>query len=85
MVATECVLIVNESIMAMSCMHQGLLGIHTKDCEGWWSSDCCGSVAEHWRLKPEVLGSTPGDCRPFHFLLLLPHNIIYYRATQASI
>ena len=22
---------------------------------------CRGSVAEHWRLKPEALGSTPGD------------------------
>ena len=21
----------------------------------------CNSVAEHWRLKPEVLGSTPGS------------------------
>ena len=25
-----------------------------EDCEGWWLSGCCGSVAEHWRLKPEV-------------------------------
>ena len=23
-------------------------------CEGWWLSSCCGSVAKHWRLKPEV-------------------------------
>ena len=25
-----------------------------EDCEGWWSSGCRGSVAEHWWLKPEV-------------------------------
>ena len=25
-----------------------------EDCEGWWLSGCHGSVAEHWRLKPEV-------------------------------
>ena len=25
-----------------------------EDCEGWWSSSCHGSVAEHWQLKPEV-------------------------------
>ena len=22
--------------------------------EGWWLSGCCGSLAEHWWLKPEV-------------------------------
>ena len=29
-------------------------GQHVEDCEGWWLSGCRGSVAEHWRLKPEV-------------------------------
>ena len=28
--------------------------VHIEDCEGWWPSGCCGSVAEHCRLKPEV-------------------------------
>ena len=28
--------------------------VHIEDCEGWWLSSCRGSVAEHWRLKPEV-------------------------------
>ena len=28
--------------------------VHIEDCEGWWLSSCCGSVAEHWWLKPEV-------------------------------
>ena len=23
-------------------------------CDGWWLFSCRGSVAEHWRLKPEV-------------------------------
>ena len=40
--------------------------VHTEDYEGWWSSGCHVSVAEHWRLKPEVscmcTGLTPGDC-----------------------
>ena len=37
---------------------------YIENCEGWWSSGCRGSVAEHRWLKPEVsgvLGSTPGD------------------------
>ena len=28
--------------------------VHIEDCEGWWLAGCRGSVAEHWRLKPEV-------------------------------
>ena len=40
-----------------TCAYKGL--------EGWPLSGCCGSVVEHWRLKPGVQGSTPGDCRFF--------------------
>ena len=28
--------------------------VRTENCGGWWLSDCCGSVAEHWLHKPEV-------------------------------
>ena len=28
--------------------------VHTEDYEHWWLSGCHCSVAEHWRLKPEV-------------------------------
>ena len=28
--------------------------VHIEDCEDWWLSSCCGSVAEHWWLKLEV-------------------------------
>ena len=28
--------------------------ISVEDREGTWLSGCCGSVAEHWQLKPEV-------------------------------
>ena len=28
--------------------------VHIEDCEGRWLAGCRGSVAEHWRLKPEV-------------------------------
>ena len=31
-----------------------ICAVYIEDCEGWWSSGCCGSVAEPWRLKPEV-------------------------------
>ena len=51
--------------------------VHIEDCEGWWLSNCCSSVAEHFRLKPGVLGSTPAGCRPFHFSLFLPHNFLF--------
>ena len=27
---------------------------HQESYPGWLLSSCCGSVAEHWRLKPEV-------------------------------
>ena len=37
--------------------------VHIEDCEGWWLSGCCSSVAEHWGLKPEALGSVAGICR----------------------
>ena len=38
--------------------------------EGWWLSDCRGSVAELAAQARGVLGLTPGDCRPFHFSLI---------------
>ena len=28
--------------------------VHVDDCEGWWLSGYRGSVAEHWRIKPEM-------------------------------
>ena len=30
--------------------------VHIEDCEGWWLSGCCGSVAEHWRLSQRCSG-----------------------------
>ena len=44
--------------------------VHIEDYEGWWLSGCRSSVAEHWLHKPGVLGSIPGDCRPFRFRLI---------------
>ena len=32
----------------------GTCAVHIEDCEHWWLSSCRGSVAERWRLKPEV-------------------------------
>ena len=41
-----------------------------QDCEGWWFSSCCSSVAKHWWIKQGVLGLIPSDCQPFHFFPL---------------
>ena len=43
---------IEESEKASS--RQELNPVHVEDCEGWWSSGCRGSVAEHWQLNPEV-------------------------------
>ena len=52
--------------------------------EGWVVvSGCCGSVAEHWRLKPEALGLTPGSTTflsfplPFQGLRTVTAQIIF--------
>ena len=31
-----------------------ICAVHIEYCEGWWLSDCYGSVAEHWWLKQEM-------------------------------
>ena len=50
--------------------------VHIEDCEGWWLSGCRGSVAEHWRLKPEVSWfRLPVAAGLFHLPLFSPHNI----------
>ena len=42
--------------------------VYIEDCEGWWLSGCCGSVAEHWRLKPKVSWvRLPAAAGFFHF------------------
>ena len=57
-------------------MLSGLLTLNAQDCEGWWLSGCCGSVAEHWRLKPEVSWvRLTVTASLFHFSLFSPHNI----------
>ena len=43
---------------------------------GGCMSGCRGSVAEHWRLKPEVSWvRLPATASLFHFPLFAPHNI----------
>ena len=49
--------------------------VHIQNCVGWWLSGCRSSVAEHRLHKPDVLGSIPSNCRPFHFPLFSPLNI----------
>ena len=50
-----------------------------QNCEGWWLSGCRGSVAEHWRLKPEVSWvRLPVAADLFHFPLFPPRYIQIY-------
>ena len=32
-----------------------------RELSRWWLSSWCTSVVKHWRLKPRILGSTPGS------------------------
>ena len=54
-----------------------LCSTYREDCEGWWLSGCCGSMAEH-SCKPEVsqvqLLVTAGA---FHFSLFSSFNICW--------
>ena len=59
--------------------------VHIEDCEGWWFFGCHGSVAEHWRLKPEVSWvRLPVAASLFHFPLFLPRNICFQREARCS-
>ena len=48
--------------------------VHVKQCEGWQLYGFCGSVADHWRLKPEVswvrFSTTTGLFTFLYFLLI---------------
>ena len=62
--------------------------VHIEDCEGWWLSGCCGSVAEHWRLKPEVswvrLPATAGFFTFLYFRLITSKFIYIWLAISLS-
>ena len=49
--------------------------VRVEDYECWWLFGCRSSLAEHWLLKPSVLGPIPSNCRPLHFSLFSPQNI----------
>ena len=62
--------------------------VHIEDCEGWWLSGCRGSVAEHWRLKPEVSQvRLTAAAALFYFPLFSPHNfkLIYHSLVMSLI
>ena len=62
--------------------------VHIEDCGGWWLSGCCGSVAEHWRLKPEVswvrLPATAGFFTFLYFRLITSKFIYFQREARCS-
>ena len=54
--------------------------VDIENCEGWWSSSCRGSVAEHWQLKPEmswVRQRTATDFFTFLYFHLITSKFIY--------
>ena len=62
-------------------MPQSQLAIH--NCEGWWLSSCHDSMAEHWRLKPEVfwvqLPATAGFVTFLYFHLINSFIVAYMK------
>ena len=71
-----CPLLRRASCLTLEINGFGCYEAKIEDCEGWWSSGCHGSVAEHWRLKPEVswVRLLP-TASFFHFPLFSPHEI----------
>ena len=70
--------------MAAGCVTEAfstICAVYKEDCEGWWSSGCRGSVAEHWQLKPEVswvrLPATAGFFT-FLYFRLITSKFIYF-------
>ena len=57
---------------------------HIQNCEGRWLSSCCGSVAEHWWLKPEVswvwLPATASHFTFLYFCLITSKFISFHAA-----
>ena len=52
------------------------------DCGDWWLSLLSGrALVTQTRV---VLGTTPGDCQPFHFPLFSSHNIYFQCETRCS-
>ena len=63
-----------------------ICAVYIEDCEGWWLSGCCGSVAEHWRLKLEVswvqLPAIASFFNFFYFCLITSKFIYFQRETR---
>ena len=84
--STMMLLMLRASCLKLEILNEfGCYEAKIEDCEGWWLSGCRGSVAEHWRLKPEVswvrLLVAAGL---FHFPLFSLHNIrIHYFQVEA--
>ena len=58
--------------------------VHIEDCEGLWLSQtgCRGSVAEHWRLKPEVSWVQPSAAAglfTFLYFHIITSKFIYFQ------
>ena len=51
--------------------------IYVEDSEGCWLSSCPSSVAEHWQLKPGVLGLIPSNYWSFLILFTGIQLILY--------
>ena len=55
----------NRVLMAHTGAFSTTCAVNIENCEDWWLSSCCSSMAEHWLHKPGVLVSIPSGCQPF--------------------
>ena len=64
-----------------------ICAVHIENCEGWWLYSCHGSVAEHWRLKPELsLVRLPAAAGLFTFFYFHPiiSKFIYFHLEMST-
>ena len=83
-------MVLNASVVHLAATQyvpSELCAVYIEDCEGWWLSGCCGSVAEHWRLKPEVswvrLPATAGFFIFLYFRLITSKFIYFQREARS--
>ena len=62
---------------------------YIEDCGDWWLSGCHGSVAGHWRLKPQVswvqFPAASGLFTLILYLHLITSKIIYFQMRQDAL
>ena len=69
-------------------LRHSVCAVHIEVCEGWWLSGCRGSMAKHWRLKPELswvwLPVTAGLFPFLYFLLITSKFFLFQHEAKCS-